>query len=422
MAGSEPHILLIGGDGGYSGVPTYLALLMAALSDGTQSDGTQSDGAPDGMPSGGARFTVLSDRNAGGYDFVARAGGCHIELPGLRTSLDPWRALRALRALARIIDSRQPDLVWAHARMGVFLLRLLAVWRRLRGAPMPPVAITFHGLPFGPGHRPLSRALAWLAEALFLRLMPPHHLVFLSEAAAARYAAGPGRGGAMARHPAHVLRNCARLDPLPPAPPTGGPVIVMVGRSGYQKNHRAAARILAHLPPDCRLVLCGAGTDTPAFRRRFARDAGLAEAGTGQRVRFVGPTADVRPLLQGADLFLLTSRYEGMPIAAIEAFEAGLPLALHDIPGMAEIAAAHPMAALLPPGQPARSAARVLDLIARYRQDPAGHNAAIRAAWQQGFSFARWRREMVGLTGQMTGPMTGRTTGPQIRPPHVGND
>ncbi len=385
MAGSDRHILLVGGDGGYSGVPTYLALLTGALA-------------------GLARFTVLSDRNSGGYDFVARGGNAHLEVPGLRTSPDPLRALRALRQLARIIDSQKPDLIWAHARMGVQLVRLLAVWRRLRGRPMPPVAVTFHGLPFGAGHRPLSAPLAWLAEAAFLRLMPPHHLVFLSAAAERDFAAGPGRGGAMARHRTHVLHNCSRLDPLPAAAPGPAPVIVMTGRSGYQKNHRAAARILAHLPQDYRLVLCGAGTDRPAFRRRLARDAGLDETALQRRVAFLGPTADIRPLLQGADLFLLTSRYEGMPIAALEAFEAGLPLAVTDIPGMAEIVAAHPMASLLPAGQPALAAARITGLATAYRHDPAGCNDRIRAAWRRRFSFPAWREEMVALAARLAAP------------------
>jgi glycosyltransferase involved in cell wall biosynthesis len=381
---SEPHILLVGGDGGYSGVPTYLALLTEALS-------------------GHARFTILSDENEGGYDFAAQGGTDHVVVPGLRTTLNPLRAWRAMRRLSQVIDDRRPDLVWAHARMGVLLIRVLAVWRRLRQVPMPPVAITFHGLPFGPGHRPVSAPLSWLAEAVFLRLMPAHHLLFLSQTAAQTYAAGPGRMGGMERHRQHVMQNCSRLNPLPAGKPQENPVIVMTGRSGFQKNHGAAARILAHLPPDVRLVLCGSGTDGAAFRRRFARQTALPHIEVDRRVQFLGPTADIRSLLQQADLFLTTARYEGMPIAAIEAFEAGLPLALSDIPGHAEISAAHPMAEVLRKDHPDQAARQIMDLLNRYRDDPFGCNKKIRIAWQRQFSFAFWREGMIALTGRMAG-------------------
>lgn len=385
MAGSEPHILLIGGDGGYSGVPAYLDQLTRALA-------------------GQAHCTLLSDRNAGGYDFAARRGLTHHELAGLRSTPNPLRAMSALRALDARITALHPDLVWAHARMAVLLLRLLVIWRGWRGLAVPQVAITFHGLPFGPGHR---RPMAWLArrsERWFLRRMPPHHLLFLSERAAADYAAGPGRHGGLARHRVHVLENCSTLNPLPAQDPGPDPVIVATGRAGYQKNHAAAARILGHLPPGYRLLLCGAGTDSPRFRTAFARAAGLVPAEIARRVGFLGPLADIRPVLQQGDLFLLTSRYEGMPIGALEAFEAGLPLALADIPGTLEIAQAHPLAQRLDMADLAGAAAQIEGLIARYRAAPAAENAAIRQAWAGRFSFAIWQRAVQGLVRTLTTP------------------
>ena len=350
--------------------------------------------------SGQTRFTVLSDRNQGGYDFVATLGGRHIEQPGLQTSLSPLRAFRALRRIARQIDLDAPDLIWAHARMAVLFLRVLAVWRRLRGNPLPPVAITFHGLPFGPGHRSATAPVARGLERAFLRLMPPHHLLFLSDAAADSYARTLNATAQMSRHHVHVLQNCSGLDPLPMQPLGPRPTVVMSGRSGYQKDHETAARIFAQLPADYQLLLCGGGTDDPAFRSRFTHASGLTPDDIDQKVRFLGPLRDIRPILQRADIFLLTSRYEGMPIAALEAFEAGLPLATTEIPGMAEIVAAHPMAVTLPADQPIKAAARIVTLVQNARNDPAT-NATIRAAWARGFSFPVWQDGMENLVGLM---------------------
>lgn len=385
MGGSDPHILLIGGDGGFSGVPTYLAQMMRALS-------------------GQARFTVLSDRNARGYDFVTEGGGQHIEQPGLRTSLSPLRAWQALRGLRRVIDGQDPDLIWAHARMAVLLLRALAVWRHLRGRPMPPLAVTFHGLPFGPGHRPLAGFIARRMEAAFLRLMPPHHLVFLSQAAAQSFAATLNRGGILARHQVHVLENCSCLDPLPQLVPDGAPVVVMTGRVSYQKDHITAARIFGHLPPDWQLVLCGGGTDLPGFQHRFARASGLDPSDIARRVRFLGPVRDIRPVLQQADLFLISSRYEGMPIAALEAFEAGMPIATTDIPGMAEIIATHPMILTFQRDDPAEAAARIITFTIALRKESLTNSTRIRAAWAMRFSFPHWQDQMSALTAQMLDP------------------
>jgi glycosyltransferase involved in cell wall biosynthesis len=384
LAGSDRHILLIGGDGGYSGVPTYIAQLMQALS-------------------GQARFTVLSDRNSGGYDAISRLGGQHIELAGLRTSLSIPRTWRALRDLAQVIDQQKPDLIWAHARMAVLLLRVLAVAGRLRGRRMPAIALTFHGLPFGAGHRPLASAVARLIEASFLRLMPPHHLLFLSQRAADSFVQSLAARSALSRHQLHVLENCSQLDPLPPLSDRAAPVLVMTGRASFQKDHATAARIFAHLPQEFRLVLCGAGTDSARFRDRFAQASGLDPRALERRVQFLGPLPDVRPVLQQADIFLLTSRYEGMPIAALEAFEAGLPLASTDIAGMAEIIAAHPLATSFGKDQPELAAARIVALLDLWRTGPEEQALRIKTAWQPRFSFDVWRSKTIALVATLLG-------------------
>jgi glycosyltransferase involved in cell wall biosynthesis len=109
----------------------------------------------------------------------------------------------------------------------------------------------------------------------------------------------------------------------------------------------------------------------------------------------------MRPVLQQADIFLMTSRYEGMPIAALEAFEAGLPLATSDIAGMAEIMATHPMAVFLDPAAPQASADRIVALLADWRSDPLANSRRIASAWETRFSFPNWRRNLLGLVAKI---------------------
>lgn len=363
----RPRILLIGGEGGYSGVPRYLMQMVKALRDG-------------------ADVTVVSDVNEGGFDALRGSGARHLTVRGLKTSRSPAKGLHALRALRAILGSGRHDLVWAHSRMAVLLLRLLLLRPGFGGQ----YAITHHSLPFEQGYpQPYATLLRWW-EAVMIRCAAPHHIFFLTETARRRYcAAMPAR--ALRRHRLHVLENSSDLDPLPAKDlnDTEPRVLVMTGRASHQKNLPAALRLFAHLPENYRLVLCGAGTDGPAFQAVLDR---MLDKGQQARVDLRGPMPDVRPVLAAAAGYLLTSRYEGVPIGAIEAWEAGLPLALSRIDGTADILMRHPLSLPLDLTGPDLAAqARKLDrMISDYLADRKGWRLTIRRAWAENHSHAVW--------------------------------
>ena len=374
---TRPNILLLGGDGGYSGVPTFLGQLCAALKDY-------------------ATFTIISDRNEGGYDF-AKDGVTLCEVDGMKTGLSLRRFWRALRALDTQISSGGHDLIWAHARMSLIQLRVLMILRRLRGQPMPRCAVTYHGVPFGPGHRRSFAAVSLLLERIFLTVTSPHQLHFLSTADMEHFTARLG-SRALTRHTSAVLPNCSRLGPLPPRTQNSSPTLLMTGRAGHQKNHPAAAQLFAALPESFQLILCGAGTEIHKMAPVFER----VQTGLSKRVQFLGPIPDVRTLLAQADVLLLPSRYEGMPIAALEAFEAGLPMALSDIPSMADILAVHPMAVAIDITAPQSAAAEVVELIDHFRRTPKAAEE-IQKVFAQHFSYDLWQEKMQNLVAGILG-------------------
>ena len=57
------------------------------------------------------------------------------------------------------------------------------------------------------------------------------------------------------------------------------------------------------------------------------------------RVRWLGHRADVPALLRAADLFVLPSLHEGLPLAVLEAMAAGLPVVATDVDGTREAVA-----------------------------------------------------------------------------------
>lgn len=111
------------------------------------------------------------------------------------------------------------------------------------------------------------------------------------------------------------------------APAPAGPVrtILAAGRLAAQKRMDLAVRAFARLDrADARLVVLGEGPD------RAALEALAAELGVADRVAFPGFTADVTGYYAAADLFVLPSRYEGLPAVVLEAMAVGVPVVATD--------------------------------------------------------------------------------------------
>jgi glycosyltransferase involved in cell wall biosynthesis len=105
--------------------------------------------------------------------------------------------------------------------------------------------------------------------------------------------------------------------------PADAPVFVMVGRFVQQKNHAAtlaafASPRLCALAPH--LLLAGDGV----LRGELERQA--AALRVAERVHFLGARKDVPRVLAAADVFVLSSSYEGHPLAVMEAMAAGKPV------------------------------------------------------------------------------------------------
>lgn len=115
----------------------------------------------------------------------------------------------------------------------------------------------------------------------------------------------------------------------------GHPVrIVHVGRFDVPKNHPGllrAFRLLLEKHPDCRLILVGDGDS------RQEMEALAAELGIAGQVEFCGMQKDVHPYLYDADIFVLTSVYEGNPMTILEAMGTGLPIAATAVGGIPDM-------------------------------------------------------------------------------------
>lgn len=108
-----------------------------------------------------------------------------------------------------------------------------------------------------------------------------------------------------------------------------------VGRLDEQKDQALLVEVLAELKKRGRrfhCVIAGEGDlREPLLEQRKA--LGLDES----ELELLGRRDDVPRLLEGMDLFILTSKYEGLPIAAIEAMAAGRPIVATKVPGIIDV-------------------------------------------------------------------------------------
>lgn len=110
--------------------------------------------------------------------------------------------------------------------------------------------------------------------------------------------------------------------------------IVHVGRFYDVKNHNSLIRAFQEIHgrhPDCRLRLIGDG------EKKTEMENLAKELGIGSAVDFLGQQTNVFPFLHDADLFILPSLYEGIPLSIIEAMGTGLPIVASRVGGIPDM-------------------------------------------------------------------------------------
>ncbi|HEV3472050.1 MAG TPA: glycosyltransferase [Actinomycetota bacterium] len=126
---------------------------------------------------------------------------------------------------------------------------------------------------------------------------------------------------------------------------TDRPLVVSVARLAPQKSLVTLLEAMGQLP-DVVLAVVGEGPE-----RRALEDA-IARTGLSDRVHLVGFRSDVADVIAAADVFCLSSIWEGVPLAAQEAILLGVPIVATDVGGMRELIANKISGRLVPPRDP----------------------------------------------------------------------
>lgn len=110
--------------------------------------------------------------------------------------------------------------------------------------------------------------------------------------------------------------------------------ILHIGRFSEQKNHIGlieSFKVVNDLAPNTELKLIGTGKLENQIKDK------VKELGLENSVEFLGLKSDVYTYLHQADIFVLPSHWEGMPITLIEALSSGLPIVASNVGGIPDI-------------------------------------------------------------------------------------
>jgi glycosyltransferase involved in cell wall biosynthesis len=137
--------------------------------------------------------------------------------------------------------------------------------------------------------------------------------------------------------------------------------VIHVTRFVYQKNSDLLIPILEALRQagalgDFRFTLLGDGPERPQFEERL-RATGLAA-----QVEFCGAIGNVSDYYKSAFAMLSTSRWEGLPLALLEAMALGVPVVASDVVGNCDAVRHGETGYLFDLAQPEEAARRLLEL------------------------------------------------------------
>jgi glycosyltransferase involved in cell wall biosynthesis len=238
------------------------------------------------------------------------------------------RFARALPALVRHLNSNPPDAVMS-ALTHANLVTLLAARLARRG---PRIVVAEHNSTTMLSNA--GRGPKRLVKTVLLRALYPRAdcITFVSHAMQGEFAGLLGLPSdrlATIYNPVPVdrLRRMAANGPRHPwlAQKTG-PVVVAAGRLTEQKDFPLLLRAFARLAPPARLIIFGEGPD------RDSLEALRTQLHLEDRVSLPGFVDNLPAELASADLFALSSRWEGLPGVLLEAMALDVPVVATDCP------------------------------------------------------------------------------------------
>lgn len=279
-------------------------------------------------------------------------------MPILKHPVRPVADVLATRAIAGLLRDHGVGLAHTHSSKAGVVGRFAA---RLAGTPA--VVHTVHGWSFNSTQGPVRRAFYVWLERLVARLTG--RIIAVAEANVRQgLAAGVGRPEQY-----RVVHSGIDVDAFARVP--GRPLLsrrpgeLRIGTLACLKPQKdplslvRAARLVIDQEPDARFYVAGDGLLRPEVEQL------ASQLGLDDRLVLMGWVDDVHAFLHDLDVFVLTSRFEGLPRAVLQAFAAGVPVVATSVDGVPEVVVDGVTGRLVEPGDYEAAARAVIDLLRR---------------------------------------------------------
>jgi len=257
-------------------------------------------------------------------DLLKDASLPYIQLEFLKRPIMPLKDLKAIHELKAAISKFNPDVVSAHSAKAGLVARLACFFEGI------PCIFTAHGWAFTEGvRRPASFVFRLLEKVL-----APLSAAIITVCEADRVLALE-KGIASSRK-LHTIHNgmpridYSTFDDNQLSHPNI-PNLVMVARFEEQKDHRTLILALSLLKDlEWNLQLVGDGPLVSNIKS-LADESGIYD-----KIEFLGRRRDVDKILFMADIFVLSTKWEGFPRSILEAMRAQLPVVATNVAGIPE--------------------------------------------------------------------------------------
>jgi glycosyltransferase involved in cell wall biosynthesis len=264
----------------------------------------------------------------------------------------PFSFFPLMRSLYNTFKRSRPDVVHCHNATAAIIAALPA---RLAG--VKTVIVTRHGLVKRPYQ--IRRELKFALASRFC-----DWIVGVCEGTQANLRAAPF---AARDRIIHIYNGALPADTQAVPRAKIGFTLLHVGRLAPTKDHATLLRAVAltrRYHPGVQLWLVGDGPLESSLRKLSA------ELGLKDCVTFFGEQSEVSPFMRAADLFVISSITEGLPVSLLEAMSVGLPAVVTDVGGMGEIARLSGAITLVPSSDPEGMARALCDAADRRQELP----------------------------------------------------